>query len=229
MLTVLYSLVLALIPVLGLAGAGHALLYKRDPRAAFGWIAVCLMFPLAGPMLYFVFGVNRVQTRAQELSRRFPFSLGVGFERGDHNHSEPIVEPAGLPVDWQPLARISGTLLQRPLLEGNDIEPLHNGEEAFPAMLAAIEAAQTRVWLASYIFESNHTGRRFIDALARAQARGRARTARRCGRALIAAPRRNPAAPSWRALRTLHAPATLAAAVSHQSAQSPQDPGGRCA
>ncbi|MEX0606924.1 MAG: phospholipase D-like domain-containing protein, partial [Halofilum sp. (in: g-proteobacteria)] len=172
MLTVLYSLALALVPVLGLAGAGHALLYKRDSRAAFGWIAVCLMFPLAGPLLYFVFGVNRVQTRAQRLSRRFPFSLGVGFERGEYGETEPIVEPAGLPIDWQPLARISGTLVQRPLLEGNDIEPLHNGEEAFPAMLAAIEAAETRVWLTTYIFETNRTGRRFIDALARAQERG---------------------------------------------------------
>lgn len=172
MLTVLYSIVIALIPVLGLAGAGHALLYKRDPRAAFGWIAVCLMFPLAGPLLYFMFGINRVQTRARRLSRRFPFSLDVAYERGDYSHADPVVEPAGLPVDWRPLARISGTLLQRPLLEGNDIEPLHNGEEAFPAMLAAIDGAETRVWLSSYIFETNATGRQFIDALERAQARG---------------------------------------------------------
>lgn len=171
MLTVLYSLVIALIPVLGLAGAGHALLYKRDPRAALGWIAICLMFPLAGPLLYFVFGVNRVQTRARELSERYPFRL-VGYERGEYSRSDPVVEPAGLPLEWQPLARISGTLLQRPLLEGNDIEPLHNGDEAFPAMLAAIEAAETRVWLATYIFETNRTGQQFIDALARAQARG---------------------------------------------------------
>jgi cardiolipin synthase len=171
MVTVLYSLLLALIPLLGLAGAGHALLYKRDPRAAFGWIAVCLMFPLVGPLLYFLFGVNRVQTRARELSARYPFRL-VGYERGESRSGVPVVEPTRLPAQWQPLGRISGHLLQRPLLEGNDLEPLHNGEETYPAMLAAIEAAETRVWLATYIFETNFTGRRFIDALARAQARG---------------------------------------------------------
>lgn len=173
MLTVLYSLLLALIPLVGLFGAGHALLYKRDPRAAFGWIAVCLMFPLVGPLLYFLFGINRVQTRARELSARFPFQLGVGYERGERRSADdPVVEPTGLPPEWQPLARISSTLLRRPLLEGNDLEPLHNGEEAYPAMLEAIDAATTRVWLTAYIFETNATGRRFIDALARAQVRG---------------------------------------------------------
>lgn len=171
MLTVLYSLLLALIPLLGLFGAGHALLFKRDPRAAFGWIAVCLMFPLIGPLLYFLFGVNRVQTRARELSARFPFRL-VGYERGESHAGDPVVEPTRLPAEWQPLGRISGHLLHRPLLEGNDLEPLHNGEEAYPAMLEAIEGAEKRVWLTAYIFETNFTGRRFIDALARAQTRG---------------------------------------------------------
>ncbi|MBG3877585.1 PLDc_N domain-containing protein, partial [Desulfovibrio oxamicus] len=47
--------------------AGHALLHKRDPRAALGWIAVCLTFPVAGPLLYFLFGINRVHSRAARL------------------------------------------------------------------------------------------------------------------------------------------------------------------
>jgi cardiolipin synthase A/B len=47
-----------------LAG-GHALLTKRRPRSAFGWIAVCLMFPLAGAALYYLFGINRAQRRAR--------------------------------------------------------------------------------------------------------------------------------------------------------------------
>ena len=42
-----------------LIAAGHALFYKRDPRAALGWIAVSIIFPLAGPLLYYLFGINR--------------------------------------------------------------------------------------------------------------------------------------------------------------------------
>jgi len=38
--------------LIAIVSAGHALLWKRDPRAALGWAAVCLIFPFAGPFLY---------------------------------------------------------------------------------------------------------------------------------------------------------------------------------
>ena len=41
--------------LLAITAAGHALLFKRDSKAALGWIAVCLLFPLLGPFLYFLF------------------------------------------------------------------------------------------------------------------------------------------------------------------------------
>ncbi|HEX6928026.1 MAG TPA: PLDc N-terminal domain-containing protein, partial [Gammaproteobacteria bacterium] len=46
---------------------GHALLYKRDYRSALGWIGISILFPVAGPLLYFFFGVNRLRQRAREL------------------------------------------------------------------------------------------------------------------------------------------------------------------
>jgi len=172
MLTFLYSVLLGAIPLLAVFGAGHALLFKRDSRAAFGWIAVCLMFPLAGPLLYFLFGINRVKTRARTLRGRFPFRLTVGYERGEYGACDPVVDPPSMPAEWQVLGRVSDGVGGRPLVQGNVVEPLHNGEAAYPAMIAAIEAARERVWLATYIFETNSTGQRFIDALAAACARG---------------------------------------------------------
>lgn len=172
MIDLMTGFVLAVIPLLALASAGHALLYKRDPRSAFAWIAVCLVFPLAGPLLYFLFGINRVRTRARQLTRRFPFHLGVAYERGDYGVPDPVVEPIRLPPEWRALARVSDAVTRRPLVEGNAVEPLHNGEAAYPAMLEAIESARSRVWLATYLFETGPTGRRFIDALARAHERG---------------------------------------------------------
>jgi len=62
---VLYWTLATLTILIAMAAAGHALLYKRDPRAALGWIAVCLLYPLVGPILYFLFGINRVRTRAK--------------------------------------------------------------------------------------------------------------------------------------------------------------------
>ncbi|MDB4981480.1 MAG: phospholipase D/Transphosphatidylase, partial [Myxococcales bacterium] len=60
------------------------------------------------------------------------------------------------------------------LVGGNAVRLQRNGREVFPAWLAAIEAARTRVSLEMYIFSDDKIGRRFADALVRAAARGAA-------------------------------------------------------
>jgi cardiolipin synthase len=153
------------------ATAGHALLHKRDPRAAWGWIAVCLIFPLVGPLLYFLFGINRVKTRAKKLQWR-PSSAEEKTLKQPGEKGDASVAPSHMPLAFAEAARISDAVTMRPLVGGNQIYLLHNGEEAYPMMLEAIENACQSVFLTTYIFETNHTGLRFIDALARATARG---------------------------------------------------------
>ncbi len=150
--------------------AGHALLFKRDPRGSWGWIAVCLVFPLIGPLLYLLFGINRVQTRAKRLRGHLPFL----FPFQPESPSIPVAyhPDISLPEDFVAIAGISDKVTRRPLLKGNRVDVLHNGEEAYPAMLQAVERAEETLFLATYILESNATGRRFIDALARAKDRG---------------------------------------------------------
>ena len=55
---------------------------------------------------------------------------------------------------------------------GNRVELLRDGKEAYPAMLAAIEAATDQVLLEMYWFDSDRAGRRFADALSAAARRG---------------------------------------------------------
>jgi cardiolipin synthase len=55
---------------------------------------------------------------------------------------------------------------------GNAAHLLINGDEAYPAMRAAIEGATSSVALCSYIFADDAEGRLFVDALARAVGRG---------------------------------------------------------
>jgi cardiolipin synthase len=49
---------------------------------------------------------------------------------------------------------------------------MRGGDELFPAMVRAIEAAQTEVWLATYIFNDDPSGRRVVQALRDAAERG---------------------------------------------------------
>lgn len=55
---------------------------------------------------------------------------------------------------------------------GNRVELLVNGEDYFPQLLAAIEAAQRSVHLESYIFADDVIGMRVADALVAAAGRG---------------------------------------------------------
>jgi cardiolipin synthase len=156
----------------GLLTALHALLYKRDPRASLGWIVTSLAIPGVGPLLYWLLGVNRIRAR------------GRGWQEGGNGlplRGAPLcawsadLAVSGLPFrdEWYaPYLTLADTVTRRPLLGGNAVKILINGDAAYPAMLEAIHTARQTVYLSSYIFESNATGRRFIEALSQAVKRG---------------------------------------------------------
>src|ERR1035437_5513702 len=54
----------ALTLALSLFASGHAVLHKRDSRAAVLWVAFVWFIPLVGAVLYFIWGVNRIKRRA---------------------------------------------------------------------------------------------------------------------------------------------------------------------
>jgi cardiolipin synthase len=62
--------------------------------------------------------------------------------------------------------RCMAHLLGPPLVDGNRITSLLNGDEIFPAMLAAIRSAQVTITFETYIYWSGKIGREFADALA---------------------------------------------------------------
>jgi len=70
------------------------------------------------------------------------------------------------------LARVVGGVVERPLVPGNRIEPLLNGDRAFPAMLEAIEQARQTVSFCTYIFDRDEVGLAFARALGDATRRG---------------------------------------------------------
>ncbi len=165
----------ALFVAASVVAAGHALLFKREPRAALGWIAVCLFFPAGGPLLYYLFGINRIKTRAKRLvapeGTRVRHRVGPGAPPGLRQRQRGKIEAAGADAVADVLA-LSDLVAGAPLVSGNRVQMLDNGEAAYPEMLAAIAAARRSVYLASYIFDADRTGRRFVEALAAARQRG---------------------------------------------------------
>jgi cardiolipin synthase len=154
------------IVLLSVLASAHVILHKRDSRAATGWVGLIWLAPGIGALLYVILGVNRIRRRAIALGRaRRPAQL-----TGDQDEAAPGVAAAAAGLAG--LARLGAAVSGRPLLAGNRVTSLSNGDAAYPAMLAAIEQATTSVTLSSFIFAADDIGRRFVDALARATRRG---------------------------------------------------------
>ncbi|MHB8520050.1 MAG: cardiolipin synthase [Limisphaerales bacterium] len=142
----------------------HTLLHKRDSRAAALWIGCIWFLPLVGPLMYLALGVNRIRRRAVSLGVHGSFSRPIPENLGelDHHGAQHL----------NLLARVVSRVVARPLTTGNQLQPCVNGDQAFPAMLGAIESATKSIALSTYIFDNDATGQEFVAALGRAAKRG---------------------------------------------------------
>src|SRR4030095_4265763 len=53
-----------LVSAIAIVASAHAILYKRDSRAAVYWVGLIFLVPVGGALLYLLFGVNRIRRRA---------------------------------------------------------------------------------------------------------------------------------------------------------------------
>ncbi len=150
----------ALIIGSGVFAALHALLTKRDSKSAFGWIGFCLILPIAGPLVYLIFGINRIHQRAH---RAF-------FARLEIDESPSILEPDG--ADLRPMSTVGERVTGKGLRAASSVTMLQNGEQFYPEMLDAIAGARDKIHLSSYIFDNDHIGDQVVEALCAARDRG---------------------------------------------------------
>ena len=134
------SVVILLIELLA---AGHAVLFKPDSRATIGWVGFILLTPLIGAILYWMFGVDRIRRRAK--FRRCGETGAEPRERGTYRGGRNNRPDAGSRLSaFPPPIELVGNETERSLLAANRVEPLVNGDEAYPAMLEAIDADKNR-------------------------------------------------------------------------------------
>lgn len=159
------------IPVAQAAAAAHVILHRRDVRASAGWMGLIWLAPVIGVVLYTLFGINRIKRRAATVrAQRADYGRWIP-QAGDQEEALRT----SLGDRWRHLVRLvplGQRVTGRPLLGGCTVEPLVDGEAAYPAMLEAIESAERSVSLLSFIFDADRVGVRFGEALGRAASRG---------------------------------------------------------
>ena len=147
----------------------HLLLSRRDVSSTVGWAALVILAPILGLTLYWLLGINRITRKAHRLR---PETSAAS------DHAELVGERRAhraLQSEYPNLARLGhlgDALTGLPLVAGNRVEPLVDGDRAYPRMLEAIDQARQTVGLSTYIFDNDAAGALFADALERAHRRG---------------------------------------------------------
>ena len=88
----------------------------------------------------------------------------ANLSSGPRTIEQPVI--AGYGVADPQFQRSMAALLGPTMISGNTVTALQNGDEIFPAMLAAIRGARTSITFETYIYWSGVIGRQFTDALA---------------------------------------------------------------
>ncbi|MEO9214239.1 MAG: cardiolipin synthase [Rhodanobacter sp.] len=145
------TLGIALLHLLGLFAAMHAVMHTRTPQGAIGWALGLLLLPYVTLLPYLYLGSSRF----------------LGYRVG--HRPSPRSAPAA--VDTYPIdpgcARFAAisALQARPFRGGHRLRLLINGEAAFDVMLAAMAAAKHCLLVQFFIIHDDVLGRRLQQIL----------------------------------------------------------------
>lgn len=138
---------------------------KREPMSAIAWSLTVLLLPFLGPILFGLFGYQTVHRPiSKRKKRRTAYrKLFLPAAPGEH--------PA-VPRRWEVLAKLGAHADGFAPTAENAITLYHDGQPAYDAMIAAIDAANHHVHMEFFIVRPDESGRRFVAALQAARARG---------------------------------------------------------
>lgn len=138
---------------------------KRDSMSAIAWSLTVLLLPFLGAFLFFIFGyqsITRPLNRRRSRRSAYKKLAGAAGEKAR----------VDVPNRWDTLAKLGHHGDGFPVTGGNAVTFYHDGRPAFEAMLGAIKGAQHHIHIQFFIFRSDPSGQRFIDALCECARRG---------------------------------------------------------
>src|SRR6056297_1441 len=136
------------------------ILHGSRPTKSLSWLLVVLALPFAGPVIYYLFGVNRRKFRffrLRETEKRKSFDE----QYRDLHDLEHKVDFDN--VKKSKLAKLveNSTLLAP--YTGNEVTILNGGEETFDSIFEALEKAEKFIHLQYYIFSKGELTERFYN------------------------------------------------------------------
>ncbi len=161
---------IAIVVVLEVAVVVRILLRPhRDPAARIAWVLVVGVLPLFGLFAYLLFGEVNIGRRRVERLRavlaRVPPAPGS-------ETSDAAKSAASVPGIYRHLFDLGHSISGFHPVGGNSARLLPDSNATIDAMVADIDAARDHVHVLFYIWLPDNNGRKVIEALKRAAARG---------------------------------------------------------
>ena len=153
----------------------HVVLTKHQENdQATMWLLMVTLLPVLGVVIYLLFGVSRLRCIDQSFKE-------VLEEFRELDETEPAAKQFRQLNEFRPPVevlnnrfnrRLNRIFPRRPALDGNEIELLRDGTEAYPRMLEDISRAKHCIRLESFIFLGDRSGRAFLRQLRSKAAEG---------------------------------------------------------
>jgi len=145
----------------------HAVMSTRTPQGAIAWAVSLVSFPYVAVPAYLVFGRSKFRGY---VTARQQGDLEIQAEAVDAE--EQVAAFVGSLGDEYPAVRAAERLAEIPVLTGNDVELLIDGQKTFDSILAGIARAREYVLVQFYIVHDDEIGRALKDAMLSAAGRG---------------------------------------------------------
>lgn len=141
-----------------------ALLHTRTPQGTFAWMIALVVFPYLSVPLYLIFGPKRFEGYIEARRNRTDESGSLNAMTQNVLADDSFLPPgeegkrSGLFESLRKLVNLNPS-------GGNDCELLIDGEQAFPSMYEAIDAARHYILVEFFIIKSDSVGDHLRDLL----------------------------------------------------------------
>lgn len=137
------------------------LMENRDPVKTLGWVAIMVLLPIVGIILYIFFGKN--------FRRRKIMGYKLSYPPLSSEYAYPVdrLDDSHIPLRFRKLVHLLYNNSSAPLCPDNRIEVFATGMTAFDAMFADIESAKDHIHLEFYIIENDEVGNKLHELLVR--------------------------------------------------------------